>query len=75
MKSILDRLGAGEGLWMMAMSALGTLGGLLVAGKLSGLEFVSAFSTWVATVFGSAALAGFRDLKKGNGNPPSVPKP
>jgi hypothetical protein len=64
MKELLAKLGAGEGLWLMAMSALGTLGGLLIGGKLSGVEFVSAFGTWVATVFGSAAIAGFRDWRK-----------
>lgn len=67
-KSILDRLGSGEGLWLMAMSALGVVGILLAWGKLSGTEFVSAFSVWTTTVFGSAAIAGFRDWKKSNGN-------
>jgi hypothetical protein len=62
--NLLERLSKGEGLWAMAMTALATLAILLTAGKFSGTEFVSAFSVWVTTVFGSAAIAGFRDWKK-----------
>lgn len=62
--NLIDRLSRGEGLWAMAMTALATLTGLLAFGKFSGTEFVSAFSVWVTTVFGSAAIAGFRDWKK-----------
>lgn len=69
-KSILDRLGSGEGIWAIAFGALLAISGLLLLQKLSGVEFVSAFSVWVTTVFGSAAIAGFRDWKKnGNGEP------
>jgi hypothetical protein len=71
-KRVLEKLGAAEGLWLMAMSALATLASLLVGGKLNGVEFVSAFGTWVATVFGSAAIAGFRDWRK-NGNGGGTP--
>lgn len=74
MRGLLDRLARGEGLWLMAMAALGTLAGLLASGKLAGLEFVSAFSVWVTTVFGSAAIAGFRDWKR-NGNGSGEAKP
>jgi len=70
MKGLLDRIGAGEGLWAMAMTGLGTIAGLLVGKCLSGGEFVSAFTIWVTTVFGSAAIAGFRDWNK-----PAPPKP
>lgn len=63
-KSILDRLGSGEGLWCMAMTALGVVAVLLGVHKLSGAEFVNAFQIWAGAVFGSAAIAGFRDWKK-----------
>jgi hypothetical protein len=62
----LDRIGAGEGLWILSISSLVTLASLLVGHKLSGVEFVSAFSVWCGAVFGSAAIAGFRDMGKPN---------
>lgn len=74
MKGLLDRLGSGEGLWAMAMTSLGSIAGLLAGHLLSGGEFVSAFSVWTTTVFGSAAIAGFRDWNKpkNGGGPPSA---
>lgn len=73
-KSVLDRLGSGEGIWVMAMSALGLLSVLLGVHKLSGAEFVSAFQIWSGAVFGSAALAGFRDWKKSDNSGVSASK-
>ena len=61
---LLDRIGAGEGLWILSMTSLLTLGVLLCGHKLAGVEFVSAFSVWCGAVFGSAAIAGFRDMGK-----------
>jgi len=69
-KNFLSKLGAAEGLWLMAMSGLSTLTILLISNKLNGGEFISGFSIWVTTVFGSAAIAGFRDWRRnGNGEP------
>lgn len=65
----LDRIGAAEGLWLLSLGSLGALVGMLCAHKLAGVEFVSAFSVWCGAVFGSAAIAGFRDWGK-----PSPPK-
>lgn len=60
----LDRLGAGEGIAVMALVALSTLAGLLGVGKLTGAEFISGFSMWAGTFFGGSALAAFRDVGK-----------
>lgn len=68
----LDRIGAGEGIWLLSLGSLVSLVGLLVGGKLVGVEFVSAFSVWCGAVFGAAAIAGFRDMgkpKDGGGQP------
>lgn len=67
LNDFLDRIGAGEGIWLLAVFALLSLGGLLAGAKLSGGEFVSGFSVWCGSVFGSAAIAGFRDWGKPKG--------
>lgn len=69
MKQLLDRLGSGEGLWVMALIALGAISALLWAHRLAGAEFVSSFSMWVGAVFGSAAIAAYRDWNKPNDPP------
>ena len=71
--TFLDRIGAAEGLWLLSLSSLVGIGALLCWHRLSGVEFVSAFSVWCGTVFGSAAIAGFRDW--GKPSPPADPKP
>lgn len=71
--NFLDRIGAAEGLWLLSLTSLGTLAAMLVWHRLAGVEFVSAFSVWCGAVFGSAAIAGFRDW--GKPSPPTEPKP
>jgi len=62
----LDRIGAGEGIWILSMTSLGLIILSLATHRLTGVEFVSAFSVWCGAVFGSAAIAGFRDMGKPN---------
>ncbi len=68
---LLDRIGAGEGIWLLAVGSLTTITGLVAFHTITPDQFVACFQRWAELVFGSAAIAGFRDWKKGTPNGPT----
>lgn len=66
LSDFLDRIGAGEGIWLLAVGSLLAICGLAIWHIITPDQFVACFQRWAELVFGSAAIAGFRDWKKNN---------